>query len=67
MLELRDKLPMAVSVARADASPASGDVVNALLGLGYNEREAQGAVKQLGPDLPLTDAIRQALKLLAKP
>ena len=67
VLELRDKLPVAVSAVRTDASPASGDVVNALLGLGYNEREAQGAVKQLGPDLPLTDAIRQALKLLAKP
>ena len=67
VLELRDKLPVAVSAARTDASPASGDVVNALLGLGYNEREAQGAVKQLGPGLPLTDAIRQALKLLAKP
>ena len=67
VLELRDKLPVAVSAVRTDASPASGDVVNALLGLGYNEREALGAVKQLGPDLPLTDAIRQALKLLAKP
>ena len=67
VLELRDRLPLAVSLARPDASPASGDVVNALLGLGYNEREAQGAVKQLGADLPLTDAIRQALKLLAKP
>jgi holliday junction DNA helicase RuvA len=67
VLELRDRLPLAVSLARPEASPARGDVVNALLGLGYNEREAQSAVKQLGPDLPLTDAIRQALKLLAKP
>ncbi|MEP7068843.1 MAG: Holliday junction branch migration protein RuvA [Usitatibacter sp.] len=67
VLELRDKLPLAASIARPDASPASSDVVNALLGLGYNEREALRAVKQLGPDLPLTDAIRQALKLLAKP
>ena len=67
VLELRDRLPLAVTLARPGASPPSGDVVNALLGLGYNEREAQSAVKQLGPDLPLTDAIRQALKLLAKP
>ena len=67
VLELRDKLPLAVSLARPDASPASGDVVNALLGLGYNEREAQAAVKQLPVELPLTDAIRQALKSLAKP
>ena len=67
VLELRDRLPVAVTLARSDSSPARSDVVNALLGLGYNEREAQSAVKQLGADLPLTDAIRQALKLLAKP
>ena len=67
VLELRDKLPMAVTVARADAaSGASSDVLNALLGLGYNEREAQAAVKQLPAELTLTDAIRQALKNLAK-
>jgi Holliday junction DNA helicase RuvA len=69
VLELRDKLPVsvAVAVARGGASAANGDVTNALLGLGYNEREASAAVKQLPADLPLTDAIRQALKLLAKP
>jgi Holliday junction DNA helicase RuvA len=66
VLELRDRLPLAVSLTRPNASPASGDVVNALLGLGYNEREAAAAVKQLGPDLPLADAIRAALKHLAK-
>jgi Holliday junction DNA helicase RuvA len=67
VLELRDKLPMAVSVAHADSpSAASADVLNALLGLGYNEREAQAAVKQLPAELALPDAIRQALKHLAK-
>jgi Holliday junction DNA helicase RuvA len=68
VLELRDRLPMAVTQVRGGgADPAAGDVTNALLGLGYNEREATAAVKQLPVDLPLTDAIRQALKLLAKP
>jgi Holliday junction DNA helicase RuvA len=67
VLELRDKLPAAVSVARSNAGPAGGDVLNALLGLGYNEREAQAAVKQLPADLQLPDAIRHALKHLAKP
>jgi Holliday junction DNA helicase RuvA len=66
VLELRDKLPKAVPTLRAEASAASSDVVNALLGLGYNEREASAAVKQLPPDLQVADAIRQALKLLAK-
>jgi Holliday junction DNA helicase RuvA len=69
VLELRDKLPKAIPASRAggaEASAESADVLNALLGLGYNEREAQAAVKQLPPDLQLTDAIRQALKHLAK-
>jgi Holliday junction DNA helicase RuvA len=66
VLELRDKLAAAVgSTAPATALPGS-DVLNALLALGYNEREAAAAVKQLPADLPLTDAIRQALKQLAK-
>jgi len=66
VLELRDKLPKAVPAARSDATAASADVLNALLGLGYNEREAQAAVKQLSAELPLAEAIRQALKHLAK-
>jgi Holliday junction DNA helicase RuvA len=68
VLELRDKLPKSVTVARAEGASASGgDVVGALLALGYNDREAQAAVKQVPADLPLADAIRQALKQLAKP
>jgi Holliday junction DNA helicase RuvA len=68
VLELRDRLPMAVTAVRADAnaSAAGGDVVNALLALGYNEREAQAAVKQLPGELQLPDAIRQALRNLSK-
>jgi Holliday junction DNA helicase RuvA len=67
VLELRDKLPKATLAAPAEnANAATADVLNALLGLGYNEREAQAAVKQLPPDLQLADAIRQALKALAK-
>ncbi len=67
VLELRDKLPKTLAtVARADAPAAGGDVVSALLALGYNEREAQAAVKQLSAELQLPDAIRQALKHLAK-
>lgn len=66
VLELRDKLPAVAGAARAEAAPARGDVVNALLALGYNDREAQAAVKQLPAELALADAIRQALKHLAK-
>lgn len=66
VLELRDKLAPATAGARAQASPARGDVVNALLALGYNDREAQAAVKELPAELALADAIRQALKHLAR-
>lgn len=66
VLELRDKLAIAVSAEPAGGARPSGDVLNALLALGYNEREAAAAVKQLPADLSLTDAIRQALKQLAK-
>jgi holliday junction DNA helicase RuvA len=51
---------------RAQPAPARGDVVNALLALGYNDREAQAAVKELPAELALADAIRQALKHLAR-
>jgi holliday junction DNA helicase RuvA len=68
VLELRDKLPKTLGAARAESAGAAGsDVANALLALGYNDREAQAAIKQLPADLQLADAIRQALKLLAKP
>ena len=64
---LRDKLPKTLGAVRSEsATAANGDVANALLGLGYNEREAQAAIKQLPADLQIADAIRQALKLLAK-
>jgi Holliday junction DNA helicase RuvA len=66
VLELRDKLPKGTGVMRSEGRAAGGDVVNALLALGYNEREAQAAVKQLPAELQLADAIRQALKHLAK-
>jgi Holliday junction DNA helicase RuvA len=68
LLELRDKLgtdfTLATGVHRAP--PASADILNALSALGYSEKEAVAAVKQLPDDVAVTDGIRQALKLLAK-
>jgi Holliday junction DNA helicase RuvA len=46
---------------------AGGDIVNALLGLGYKDKEAEWAAKQLPQDVGVSDGIRQALKLLSKP
>ena len=67
VLEMRDKLPKVTTQVRSESAAAAGsDVINALLALGYNEREAQAAVKNLPAELQLADAIRQALKALAK-
>jgi Holliday junction DNA helicase RuvA len=68
LLELKgkfgDELSGDVSVNRV--APAKGDVVNALLGLGYSDKEAQSAVKSLPEGLTVSEGIRQALKALAK-
>jgi Holliday junction DNA helicase RuvA len=42
-------------------------VLNALLALGYSEKEALGAVKNLAPGIAVAEGIRTALKALAKP
>ncbi len=74
LLELRDKLGKALpnlagarlAVAAGAAPDAKSDILNALLALGYNEREALGAMKGLSEDVGVSDGIRQALKLLSK-
>jgi holliday junction DNA helicase RuvA len=68
LLELKDKFTIDGVAAMNTNLPksASSDVLNALLALGYNEREALAAVKQLPVDVMVADGIRQALKLLSK-
>ena len=72
LLELRDRLPktLATGGARAGtggtAPDAASDIMNALLALGYNEREALSAMKGLTPDVSVADGIRAALKLLSR-
>jgi Holliday junction DNA helicase RuvA len=66
LLELRDKLPKAVSVAAARPAASGEDIANALLALGYSDKEAQAALKQLPAEIGVSDGIRQALKLLSK-
>lgn len=66
LLELKDKFSLEGMDMTARPKSASSDVLNALLALGYNEREALAAVKQLPADVVVADGIRQALKSLAK-
>lgn len=67
LLELKGKLgadlgalPLAVS------SEAQADIVQALIALGYNEREAATALKGLPPGVGVSDGIKLALKALSR-
>jgi holliday junction DNA helicase RuvA len=68
LLELKDKLgaDLSTAVGVNRAPPATSDVLNALLALGYSDKEAVAAVRQLPEGIAVGDGIRQALKLLAK-
>lgn len=67
LLELKGKLAQADGVLPNIAvDDARGDISNALLALGYNEKEAAAALRQLPADVGTSDGIRQALKLLSK-
>ena len=68
LLELKGKAVAGSGAPGAVSLPPSpaDDVVNALLALGYNEKEAASACKELPADQALNDSIRQALKLLSK-
>jgi len=69
LLELKGKLGFEAALPSAGGASASNgghDTLNALLALGYNEREALAAVKQLPADVSVSDGIRQALKTLSR-
>jgi len=68
LLELKGKLgaDFVGGVAINRPKPVASDVMNALLALGYSDKEAQLAVKQMPEGLSVSDSIRQALKSLAK-
>jgi Holliday junction DNA helicase RuvA len=66
LLELRDKIAGVIAAAPSAAQTSKSDILNALLALGYNEREAQAAMKSLPPDAGVSEGIRLALKSLSK-
>jgi Holliday junction DNA helicase RuvA len=66
LLELKGKLGAALEGAAAASADAATDVVRALLALGYSEKEAALAARQLPAGTGVSDGIRQALKSLAK-
>lgn len=68
LLELKGKLGAALEGAGAAAarSDAGAEVLRALTALGYSEKEAMLAVKQVPAGTGVSDGIRIALKSLAK-
>ena len=63
LLELKGKLAEA---AASGGGRQTSEVVNALVALGYSDKEAALAVKGLEPGVPVAEAIRAALKALAR-
>ena len=67
LLELRGKLaPDLAGAGGAPADDAQADIVQALLALGYSEREATAALKSLPAEVGVAEGIRLALKSLSR-
>jgi Holliday junction DNA helicase RuvA len=66
LLELKGKLGDALAAPATARSGAEGDILQALLALGYNDREAAAAMKGLPAEVGVSDGIKLALKSLAR-
>lgn len=65
LLELKGKLAEAISAPTTVANDAQADILQALIALGYSDREAAAALKGLPTDISVSDGIKLALKSLA--
>ncbi|WP_353202363.1 Holliday junction branch migration protein RuvA [Polynucleobacter sp.] len=67
-LELKGKLApdLGISTGKPHVIEASSEVLQALLALGYSEKEALLALKQIPADTTVSDGIRMGLKYLSK-
>lgn len=68
LLELKGRLAEPLPGVEGGAAGPSevADILNALVALGYSEKEAATTVKGLAPGLGVAEGIRAALKALAK-
>ncbi|MDQ7955341.1 MAG: Holliday junction branch migration protein RuvA [Pseudomonadota bacterium] len=69
LLELKGKLGDALGAGAGAAQPASDaqtDILQALLALGYSDKEAAATLKTLPKDVGVSEGIKLALKALAK-
>ncbi|MEI6717706.1 MAG: Holliday junction branch migration protein RuvA [Betaproteobacteria bacterium] len=66
LLELKGKLGADLGPSTAGASSHQNDILQALLALGYNDKEAASVFKALPADVGVSEGIKLALKSLAK-
>ena len=66
LLELKGKLGADIGMPLAPVDDAQADILQALLALGYSDKEAAAALKALPKDVGVSDGIKLALKALAK-
>ncbi|WP_019561306.1 Holliday junction branch migration protein RuvA [Caldimonas manganoxidans] len=67
LLELKGKLGAELGVAAVSVkNEVQADVLQALVALGYSEREAAAALKSVPEDVGVSEGIKLALKSLAK-
>jgi Holliday junction DNA helicase RuvA len=66
LLELKGKLGADFSAAGALVNDATSDILNALVALGYSDKEASLALKQVPAGASVSDGIKLALKALSK-
>jgi len=66
LLELKGKMGPDIGVVASVASDAQSDILQALLALGYNDKEAAAALKALPKEVGVSEGIKLALRALAK-
>jgi Holliday junction DNA helicase RuvA len=66
LLELKGKLGDALTAPASVTSTEQADILQALLALGYNDREAAAAMKALPAEVGVSEGIKLALKSLAR-
>lgn len=66
LLELNGKLASPVDADGGESAEPAADVLNALIALGYSDKEARAATRSLPPAGSVSDGIRMALKQLAR-
>lgn len=66
LLELKGKLGADIGASASLASDAQADILQALLALGYSDKEAALSLKALPDGVGVSEGIKMALKALAK-